>query len=77
MSELKYNIPGTSFLTEYRVSVATDGGTWADHNFPCPVCHVNFAILNLDGWIFNPCKTCSEKGWRLSRRKTLIERLFG
>lgn len=65
MMQIKHEIPGTTYLTEAPVSVTTDGGPWATHNMPCPVCHTARAMMNLDGWIFQPCDECSEAGWEL------------
>lgn len=64
MSEITANIPGVTELTYEPVSVLTDGGPWAQHNFPCPVCKKAFAVMELDGWIFNPCRNC-ESNWKL------------
>jgi hypothetical protein len=49
-----------------KPTIVTDGGPWADHNMPCAVCHVNHAVLNLDGYAFEPCWTCQIKGWKLT-----------
>lgn len=52
-----------------RPQVFTDGGPWATHNFPCPVCWEHKAMLNLAGWVAEPCRGCTEEGWALSYRK--------
>ena len=48
-----------------EIKVVTDGGPWATHNFPCPVCRENKAILNLNEGVMEPCGRCSGFGWQL------------
>jgi hypothetical protein len=61
-----------------QIIVATDGGPWAMHNFPCPVCQQRAAILNLNTGIFEPCGIDKAKGWELvQRRKNHWTRLTG
>jgi hypothetical protein len=48
-----------------KIEIITDGGPWAMHNFPCPVCGVNKAILNLNEGTFEPCGDCIAKNWQL------------
>lgn len=61
----KYNIPGTTEITEESIIVTTDGGLWAIHNFPCPVCREEKAVMDLASWQFHPCSECNHYGWRL------------
>ncbi len=46
----------------------TDGGPWGHHNFPCPVCWDSRAVVNLDGWIAEPCWECQRGGWQIQRK---------
>jgi hypothetical protein len=46
--------------------VYTDGGPWAQHNFPCPVCRGRRAVLDLSQGVFAPCWECQRSGWRLT-----------
>lgn len=73
---LRYEIPGTTVIRATGIAVKTDGGPWAEHNFPCPICHKESAVLQLDGWVFQPCWDCSGKGWETRRRPpTFMERV--
>ncbi|KKM67127.1 hypothetical protein LCGC14_1474300 [marine sediment metagenome] len=40
-----------------------ESGLAATHNFPCPVCKTNTAILFMNDGQFYPCDQCSSKGW--------------
>lgn len=51
------------------VTVITDGGPWATHNMPCPVCNEHKAVANIDGYVFGPCYQCSQEGWRLKKKR--------
>lgn len=51
------------------VTLASDGGPWAVHNMPCPVCVDNKAIVHLGPGGFGPCGKCQQQGWELRRRK--------
>jgi hypothetical protein len=48
-----------------EVRAVTDWGPWAQHNFPCPVCKQRAALVDLDGWVFQPCHPCQQLGWEL------------
>lgn len=67
-TKIKYNIPGETQLTHSPITVYTDGGPWAHHNFPCPICHECVAVLELDGWVFQPCRGCQADGWIIEKR---------
>lgn len=71
MSVLQVNIPGITRITDQPVVVSTDGGPWAQHNFPCPVCKEANAMMDLGGWIFEPCTKCHERGWQLMFKPAL------
>jgi len=45
-----------------EVDIITDGGPWAKHNMPCPVCGQEPAVLQLWNGIFQPCWKCQKKG---------------
>lgn len=60
------NEPTPGILT---VTVVTDGGPWAKHNMPCPVCAINVAIMNLNEGIFEPCWMCTRDGWQLRKKR--------
>jgi hypothetical protein len=51
------------------VTVITDGGPWAQHTMPCPVCCDRHAILDLSTGAFGPCGTCQADGWQLTRQR--------
>lgn len=67
-----YSIPGTTHLTDDPIAIKTDGGPWAEHNMPCPICKGNKAIMDLDGWVFHPCGSCRQNGWVLKKSKFLL-----
>jgi hypothetical protein len=50
------------------VTLASDGGPWAVHDMPCPVCLDRKAVVNLDSGGFGPCAVCQRAGWELRRR---------
>ena len=45
------------------------GAPFADHDYACPVCQQNKAILVLHTGVFHPCDSCRSKGWELRKRK--------
>lgn len=49
--------------------VHTDGGPWAKHNYACPICWQEKAILNLNTGVFEPCWRCHRLGWTINRRR--------
>jgi hypothetical protein len=53
-----------------EVTVVTDGGPWAHHNMPCPVCQNNQAVLNMNTGVFGPCRDCEKKGWEIRKRSS-------
>jgi hypothetical protein len=67
---IDYQIPGITQISP-AIAVKTDGGPWAEHNFPCPVCKVRTAIMSLDGWFFRPCWECTDEGWALIHKAAL------
>jgi hypothetical protein len=54
-----------------QITIATDGGPWAIHNFPCPICLKRPAILNLNTGVFEPCGVDRAEGWTIIRWKHL------
>jgi hypothetical protein len=57
-----------------KIEVMTDGGPWATHNMPCPVCRDNHALLDLSCGVMKPCRHCREKGYRLVLGETWFQR---
>lgn len=51
------------------ISIETDGGPWARHNMPCPVCDDEKAILDLNTGIFQPGGKCQMQGWKTIRKR--------
>jgi len=47
------------------------GAPIAEHDYACPVCHSNKAVLALNTGVFNPCDLCRSRGWELRKRKHL------
>ncbi len=45
-----------------EILVDTDG-VIAEHNFPCPICKSNHAVLNTVSSEFCPCWKCQNKKW--------------
>jgi hypothetical protein len=58
-------------------TVLTDGGPWATHNMPCPVCGQRPAVLELHDGRFHPCWDCQRAGWRTLRLGRLLRRVLG
>lgn len=51
----------------WQPTIETDGGPWATHNMPCPVCLNKKAIIYLNDGSFHPCGECQMKGWVLKK----------
>lgn len=51
------------------ITLVSDGGPWAVHNMPCPVCLNRKAVVDLSLGGFGPCWPCRELGWDLVRRR--------
>lgn len=51
------------------ITLVSDGGPWAVHDMPCPVCLDRKAIVDLSGGGFGPCAEDAARGWRLVQRK--------
>ena len=46
-----------------EIKIITDGGPWATHNMPCPICMKEKAILSLHNGQFQPCWKCQKTGY--------------
>jgi hypothetical protein len=48
-----------------EVAVIKINGQFIDttHNFPCPICHKNKAMLQGNKGIFMPCRECEKNNW--------------
>lgn len=53
-----------------------DSGLCATHDYSCPVCRANHAVLNLDTGIMQPCSACVVRGYELIKHNWLTEVLF-
>lgn len=56
-----------------------DSGMVCHHDYACPVCSVNHAVLDLTNSIFQPCRNCQKQGWAIGKKvksKNFIQRLF-
>lgn len=60
-----------------EVTLLSDGGPWAIHDMPCPVCLDCKAVVNLNGGGFAPCWSCQRAGWELRRRPWWFWRRLG
>ena len=59
-----------------QIASGTDSGS---HNFPCPVCNHEQALLDITAG-YQPCLECCSHGWRLLQLKKLTAKmhsLFG
>ena len=57
----------------HKPVILTDGGPWAEHDHACSVCHVEKAVLRLDGYTFLPCWKCQEMGWQTPHAPLLFK----
>jgi hypothetical protein len=75
---LNYAEPSSDMLDCVKepndVLVVTDGGPWAKHNMPCPVCQDNHAVLNMNTGVFGPCRVCEKDGWKITKHLSLWQR---
>jgi hypothetical protein len=46
-----------------EIKIITDGGPWANHNMPCPICLKNPAVMHLWNGTFQPCWECQGNGY--------------
>lgn len=55
-------------MKPFKVEIITDGGPWAEHNFPCPVyVQSRSAVYNLNTCVFEPSWTAQKDGWMTIR----------
>jgi hypothetical protein len=50
-----------------KVSIETDGGPWAMHDYPCPVFQNAPAVFDMNANVFRPSWVAQERGWRTVR----------
>lgn len=51
----------------------------ATHNYPCPVCKIDSSVYNINNGIFQPCRDCEKKGYKIvkvSKKKSWFSGLF-
>lgn len=53
-----------NILPMHVPTVHTDGGPWAIHDYACPVCGQDYAVLVLHSGKFQPCWSCQKDGYR-------------
>jgi len=46
-----------------------DSGMLCSHNYSCPVCRTNHAVLDLNSGLMQPCWSCQELGYTLIRKE--------
>lgn len=54
-------------MEKTEIKIETDGGPWADHNMPCPVCWENKAVYHTNTGRFDVCWKCQKEGWHVCR----------
>ena len=59
-----------------KIDIVTDGGPWAEHNYPCPVYTNCKAVLDLDKGIFQPSWIAQKHGYHIIHANTWIKRLI-
>jgi len=52
--------PATDKLA--KIVIDTDG-LYTEHNYPCPVCQTQHAVLDTTEGVFKPCWDCQRKGF--------------
>ena len=52
-----------------EITIITDGWPWAHHNMPCPVDHVDPAVLQISTCVFYPCWHAQARGWMLVKAR--------
>ena len=50
---------------------------WAEHDYACPVCRANKAVLNLNTDTFHACDHCHREGWRIVQLRGWVRRFLG
>jgi len=56
----------------FKPTIITDGGPWADHDMPCPVCQKNSAVLQIWNKVFQPCWECQKASLQLNYRNGFL-----
>lgn len=79
----EYNKDGNSIdLPVAQVNVYTDGMV-VSHDYSCPVCRRNHAVLDMRVGIMDTCWSCRKEGYRIVKvskngwLKNLVDVLFG
>ncbi|MFK5882887.1 MAG: hypothetical protein QM489_00950 [Candidatus Izemoplasma sp.] len=44
-------------------------GPAATHDYSCPICRSNHAVLDFSSGVMEPCWSCQSKGWGLIKKK--------
>jgi hypothetical protein len=52
-----------------KIEIDTDG-MYTKHNYPCPVCQTQHAVLNTSNGCFEPCWSCKRKDWHTIQAKS-------
>lgn len=48
-----------------EIEIHTDGGPWAEHNYPCPIFWERPSVYELGYGIFSPSWEAQKKGWKI------------
>jgi len=63
-------------MEDFKPTIVTDGGPWANHNMPCAVYdQKEKAVLNLNSGVFQPSWKAQQNGWHLIKVKNKFQKL--
>lgn len=52
-------------------------GAEVKHDYSCPVCRENHAVLDLADMVMQPCNSCRSLGYIILKHKSILARLIG
>lgn len=67
-----FSLGHDSRIADIRIA---NHGFFAFHEFPCPCCQTNRAMLDMNTMVFMPCNECKNNGWKTTRRLPLVEKI--
>jgi len=63
-------------MNDFKPTIITDGGPWANHNMPCAVMdQTEKAVLDLNSNVFQPSWKAQENGWHLIKLNNKFQKL--
>jgi hypothetical protein len=71
-----WNYPNSVQVQDVHVFMH-DSGMVSTHDYSCPVCREDHAVLDLSSGIMQPCWSCQEKGYVIIKRSPPRKKFLG